>query len=209
MDLTQCRSAIVFGGSFDPPHNAHIQLPQAARTKAGADAVAYLPAAQSPLKARRPATSPDHRLAMLRLALAARDDAIVLTDEIERGGDGPSYTVDTLERLRSRYGSGLTMRLLIGGDQLRIFDQWRCWQRIVELAEPLVMVRPPQTRDQLLGQIPAAFDRPSWAARIVELPAMNVSSTDIRRRVAQGEPIDTLVPPAVAAYIAEHRLYRS
>jgi len=206
--LTQ-NHLILFGGSFDPPHVAHVILPMAVREAVGADAVAYVPAARAPHKLDRVQTDPAHRLAMLRLALSDAEHAVVLTDEIDRAKGGqPSYTVDTLAALREKLRPGVTLRLLIGADQVRIFDQWREPRRIIELAEPLVMVRPPDTRDSLLASLPDEKTREEWASRLLDVPAMDVSSTEIRERVRRGEPIGGMVHPAVQRYILENDLYR-
>lgn len=210
IDLTRCHRVLVFGGTFDPPHVGHVTLPELARQVLDADAVAYVPAAVSPFKTDQPPTPAVHRLAMLRLALRDQPHAAIVTDELDRaaGGHEPSYTVDTLERLRQRLGEQVTLRLLIGADQLRAFDRWKNWRRIVELAEPAVMVRPPETRDSILRDLPAGFDRDTWARRVVELPLVDVSSSDVRRRVREGQPLGDRVSPAVAEYICEHGLYR-
>jgi nicotinate-nucleotide adenylyltransferase len=208
MNLEACKTILVFGGTFDPPHVAHVALPMLAMEAVGADAVAYVPAGVSPFKVAGRTTPADDRLAMLRLAVNHTGWACVLTDEIDRtSDDGPSFTVDTLEALRQRLGLHVTLRLLIGGDQLRAFDLWREHQRIVELAEPTVMVRPPDDEAALLAALPRGFDEQAWSRRLIDLPRLDVSSTMIRQRVADGRRITGLVPPDVECYIHEHRLY--
>jgi nicotinate-nucleotide adenylyltransferase len=208
MKLEEAKHVIIFGGSFDPPHVAHVALPGAVREAVGGDVVAYVPAAKAPHKLDKVQTDPAHRLAMLRLALTGVGDAAVVTDELDRAADGkPSYTVDTLEGLRERLGVGVTMRLLIGADQVRIFDQWREPERVIGLAEPWVMVRPPESRGSLLDSLPDDEARGQWEPRLVDVPAMEISSTDIRERVARGESIVGMVCPAVEQYIKEHGLY--
>ena len=100
------------------------------------------------------------------------------------------------------------VRLLIGADQLRQFDRWRDWRRVIELAEPLVMVRPPDSRQSLLAGLPRGFDRDTWEKRLIDLPLMDINSRDIRGRVARCDPIDEFVPPKVAQYIKAHALYQ-
>lgn len=211
MDLTLCSSLIVFGGSFDPPHVGHVRLPQLARKKLRADVVVYVPAAISPLKTDRRPTPARHRLAMLRLALADEPHATILTDELDRAADHPdrpSYTVETLTRLRERIGDEPAVHLLLGADQAPHFHQWKDFGRVLELASPLVMLRPPWTRDRLLEALPAALDRAAWESAIVELPPIDVSATAVRRRLAAGKNVAGMLDPAVARYIAEHRLYQ-
>ncbi len=209
MRVEDAKHIILFGGSFDPPHVAHLALPMAVREAVGAEVVAYMPAAKAPHKLDKVQTDPVHRLAMLRLAVKGAEYAAVLTDELDRAADGnPSYTVNTLEALRARLRAGVTMRLLIGADQVRIFDKWRDPERVIELAEPLVMVRPPDTRESLLASLPDDEARAQWDPRLVDVPAMEISSTDIRERVARGESIEGMVCPAVERYIREHGLYR-
>jgi len=209
MELESCNNLIIFGGSFDPPHRAHIELPGQVLRQTGADLVAYVPAAAAPLKIAAQQSPAADRLAMLRAALAGCDHALVMTDEIDRAANNePSYTVDTLENLRRRLSDDVKLRLLIGVDQLAQFDRWKNAERIIELADPLVMARPLCDAGDLISSIPDAQQRGWWARRLVAVEPMDISSTDIRRRVANGEPITRLVPPAVEAYIREHGLYR-
>jgi nicotinate-nucleotide adenylyltransferase len=210
--VSSLQTILLYGGSFDPPHVAHLILPMLAMEAVGAGVVTYIPAGQAPHKQGHPYTPAEHRLAMLRLALEGVAHARIHTDEIDRGrapGAGPSYTVETLERLRGELGDSTKLRLLIGADMLRMFDTWRQPARIVELAEPVVMLRPPETVESLLAALPRGFDPAAWKPRLLEgLPLLDLSATAIRRRIAQGRPISGMVTPAVERYIAERGLYR-
>jgi nicotinate-nucleotide adenylyltransferase len=209
-DLSGFKTILLFGGSFDPPHRAHVELPQQAAKALGADLIAYIPAGRAPHKLDIVQTDPQHRLAMLRLALADQPGevpTVVLTDEIDRGPDQPSYTVDTLEALHEQLEPGSKLRLLIGADQLRIFDSWLKPDRIIELAEPVVMVRPPDTREALLADL-QPDERNAWAGRLVETDQIDVSSSGIREGTGAGALSETDVSPAVADYIDQHGLYR-
>ena len=209
MDLHICNKLIVFGGTFDPPHMAHVALPRAVMKKLGADAVAYVPAARAPLKPGSEPSPIEHRFAMLHLALRDCSYAQVLTVEIDRAdADRPSFTVDTLEKLRKELGCGVEMRLLIGSDQMHQFDRWKAPQKITQLAEPLVLVRPPSTRKSCLAPLGRPALRRAWADRLVEVEPMDVSSSQIRNLVARGESISGLVPPPGETYIFRHKLYR-
>ncbi len=209
MDLAKCKKIVLFGGSFDPPHVAHVRLPDLVRRGVDADVTVYMPSGLHPIK-HRDCTPARHRVAMLRLALERVDGACVRTDEIARAEAGePTYTVDTLNALRAELGDAVELRLLIGGDNLRDLHNWKAPGEIVALAQPVVMVRPPDTREAILAALPAEYDRGQWSKRFVDVPRIDVSSTQVRRLIAEGQPIAGFVGPAVEAYIREHGLYRA
>jgi nicotinate-nucleotide adenylyltransferase len=210
LDLRTCRRLLVYGGTFDPPHRAHVQLPREAAKRIGADGVLYIPAGQPPHKPSDDRTPGEHRLAMLQLALADVEDAAIDPRELER--QGPSYTVNTLEALREELGDGVEMRLLIGADMARIFDKWYESKRVAELAEPVVMLRPPDRAENLVAWItddPA--EQAVWRSRLVETPQIDVSSSMLRRRIAEAgvedEMVKEMLAELVRRYIAEHGLY--
>ena len=203
MELKGLKKIVVFGGSFDPPHVGHVRLPELVREKIGADVVLYVPAGRAPHKLEKKQSDASDRVAMLRLALQDMPRAVVSELEINRGEQGqPTYTVDTLRQLRGLIDDDAEMRLLVGADQVLIWKQWRDWREIEKIAEPVVMVRPPETLESLLGKLDAA-DRAAWSGRILELPMMDISSTAIR----DGEGAAGDVCNAVRAYIKEHHLY--
>lgn len=194
-------TVLLFGGSFDPPHRAHVALPQQVRDAIAADHLCYIPAAQQPLKASQ--TPAHHRLAMLQLALTNQPDCHVLDLELKRSG--PSYTVDTLKELQLLWGDNVTLRFLIGADQLASFDRWKDWQTITKLAKPLIM----QRDGQMSITLPNGFDPKVWLPRVVQVDRIDTSSTDLRNRLSKGQHIDpALLDPAVQQYISEHQLYR-
>lgn len=204
-DWTDWRHILLFGGSFDPPHRAHVKLPELARQAVGADGVLYVPAARPPHKLEVKQTPAEHRLAMLRLALHDAPHAAISTIELDRAGDGePSYTINTLEALM-RQCPGAKFQLLIGADQAAIFDRWRRYADLERLAKPLVMVRPPDTVESVLARLSEA-QRDRWRPRVLALPQMDVSSTAIRASLANTQAD---VAPQVARYISEHGLYAS
>lgn len=217
MDLRNYKKILVYGGSFDPPHLAHATLPELVRQHINADITVYIPAAQHPLKTDQPLTPAHHRLAMLQLALSEIPNTVVLQNELNRAAaqptnttapPTPTYTVDTLEELRHTIGPNPEMRLLIGGDCLKEFDRWHKPNKIIELAEPIVMVRPLDSRESLLAGLPGRYVTEDWERRLVDVPVMDVSSTEVRRRVAAGLSLEGLVAPAVVKYMRGHGLYR-
>ncbi|MCA9293845.1 MAG: nicotinate (nicotinamide) nucleotide adenylyltransferase [Phycisphaerales bacterium] len=218
---TAPRTVVVFGGSFDPPHRGHIELPLDAARAIGADWVLYMPAAQSPHKDRAPGASAEDRLGMLRAALRGRSHCSVSDLELHRVGAGPSYTVDTLRELRQAAPSSVTFRLLIGADQALALPRWREPGAIVELAEPLVMRRSHGASEvnlvDRLASLPAPVGAPAsvWHRRVVNVPTVDVSSTQVRALLRHGtDPgaraaLRKLVPSPVLQYIGARGLYRA
>lgn len=208
---SDARSVLIFGGAFDPPHRAHIALPQMVAERIGADWVLYIPAAAPPLK-DGPAASGEDRIAMLNAALGPEARASVTNLELARGGQ--SYTVDTLADLRDRL-PGVTLRLLIGADQARQFHKWREARRVIALAEPVVMLRPPHDdRAAILAEMAPHLtgeELAAWESRFVETPVMEASSTEVREILRQqgseAERLAELLPAGVLALIREGALY--
>jgi nicotinate-nucleotide adenylyltransferase len=222
------RSILVFGGSFDPPHRGHLTLPFEAAARLGCDEVVFVPARVNPLKQDTPPADPADRVRMLEAAIEHRTrdprwtaiSARIDRREIDR--EGPSFTIDTLESIQrdllEEAGRGDAestplprLRLLIGSDQALDFDRWRDWQKIVALAPPVVMPRPPETRTSLAAKYRAHFDSSlagRWSTWTLDLRAEGVSSTEIRRRLAQGEDVSTLLPDGVLDVIMDRGLYQ-
>jgi nicotinate-nucleotide adenylyltransferase len=186
----------IFGGSFDPPHLGHLLPLIDAAESLGLDAVRCVPAAVQPFKVGRATASPQHRLAMTRLLVRGVPGFEVLSTEVDRAG--LSFTVDTLAAMAAA-APGDELVLLLGADAFALFEGWREPERIRALAEIAVLVR--------------GGDGPTDAGagpgvRLLETRRVDISSTELRARVADGRTIRGFVPDAVADYIAEHRLYR-
>ncbi len=196
----------VFGGAFDPPHNAHVALARAALAQLKLQELRIFPTGQAWHKARALSSAAD-RLAMTDLAFSGLPNVIVDTREIRR--DGPTYTLDTLRELQSERPDAQLV-LLIGADQAAALRSWHGFEEILSMAIVAIAHRADPARaasrfdPQTLAPLPAGarFEE-------IDLPPMNVSATDIRLRAARGDDIATLVPPAVARYIDQHHLYAS
>jgi nicotinate-nucleotide adenylyltransferase len=188
----------LMGGTFDPPHVAHLAAAAAARADLGLDEVWFVPAGQPPHKRGRRLSPARTRLALLRRALAGLPGFRVLALELERGG--PSYTVDTLERLHRRH-PGHEWWLVVGADMLADLPNWRDPQRVLALARVAAVPRPGAP-----VRTPRGLD--AARVRVVDAPALPVSSTDLRSRVARGASIRFLVPEAVERYVRRQGLYR-
>lgn len=189
----------VFGGTFDPVHEAHIQLALAARCQLGVDEVWFMVSPQNPWKQGSTLSADEHRLAMVQRAIAGSDGLVACDYEFHL--DKPSYTYQTLRHLRNDYPD-VQFTLLVGGDNWMSFDHWAEYREI--LAHHPIAVYP---RPGCPIATPAAIDEMDINLSIINAPQMDVSSTEIRRRVASGEPIDGMVTDAVRQYILEHQLY--
>lgn len=194
----------VFGGTFDPVHLGHIRMAEEVRDTLGLSQVLLIPAGIPVTRSQLKLTPAEHRLEMIRLAVADKPRLVVSAMEIER--PGPSYTVDTLVELRRRHKED-ELYLLLGWDSLLQIKQWRDPARIIEICYLVSIPRPGYPRPDMenLGD-----DIPGISKKVIilEKPRTDVSASDIRERVIHGKPIDHLVPEPVAEYITKHKLYR-
>jgi len=192
----------VLGGTFDPPHVGHLRLAEVALEQLGLDRVLFVPVGQPPHKPDWPITPAIHREAMVSLAIAGHDRFALSRADLDR--PGPHYTADLLAILRRAYPEA-ELYFLMGGDSLAQFLTWHDPARIVAQARLAVLPRPGWTIDleALERAIPGVGGRIVW----LEGPAVEVSASEIRRRVREGWPIAGMVPPPVEAYIQRHRLY--
>ncbi|MEO5772020.1 MAG: nicotinate-nucleotide adenylyltransferase [Burkholderiaceae bacterium] len=187
----------IFGGSFDPVHNAHVALARTALDALPLDQVLWLPAGQPWQKARH-ITEGVHREAMVRLAIEGEPRFVA--DRRELVATGPSYTLDSVRALQAGQ-PGAEWFLLIGQDQYAGLHTWQNWEELLDRVVLAVANRPgvpPAVHPAVLQHV----------HRSVPLPMLDISSTDIRARVAASQPIDHLVPHRVARYIDQHALYR-
>jgi nicotinate-nucleotide adenylyltransferase len=195
--LHSARTIGIFGGTFDPIHIGHLILAERAREELRLDAVVFVPALLPPHKVLGRSVAPAaNRRDMLELAVASNTRFIVSGHEIERGGI--SYTVDTL-----RYFSELLPRaeftLLLGGDNARDFGKWHDPETIVRLARVAVWDRPE-------SRLPAEL-LPGVGFERIDSPLFDISSTEIRERVASGKSIRYMTPDVVIEYINKYGLY--
>lgn len=208
---------VLHGGTFDPVHNGHLAIARAAHDALGS-VVRMMPAADPPHRAP-PGASAARRAEMLELATAGATGLCVDRRELER--DGPSYTVLTLRELRAR-DPQVPVALLLGADSFLTLPHWREWRDVLDMAHVVVADRPGHGSrlDALAGPLAEAV-RGRWTGdpavlqaapggRVLRLhqPLHDVSATGLRARIAAGHPWHHLVPPAVAAYIERHGLYR-
>lgn len=182
----------VFGGTFDPVHVGHLAIAHAALESVPLDRILFVPAQRSPLKDRGPVASAADRLAMLEAAVRDEPRFSVTRAELER--QGPSYTVETLERLAGED----QLYLVLGSDAIADFSRWKDPDRIARLATLAIAERP------------GAPHLPKDAAMVpFDAPRLDISSRELRARAARGRSLRYLVPDAVWRYIEDHGLYRA
>jgi len=194
----------ILGGTFNPPHLAHMVCASEARAQLGLDRVLLVPTAVPPHKPIDDEPGPIHRLQMCRLAVGEhRDWLSVSTIEIDR--DGPSYTVDTLREIHAN-NPGDELTFIVGGDMAWSLPDWHQPEAILELASFAVAERAGARREEVRARLAgmAGAHRISY----IDVPRLDISSSALRRRVREGRPVDYLVADAVTDYIDQWRLYQ-
>lgn len=194
----------VLGGSFDPVHMAHLLVAETVREALSLDLVLFVPAGAQPLKQGRPVTPAEHRIKMLELALSDNPYFDISRVDVDR--QGPSYTVDTVRQLRAEWGGpALQVWFVLGADSLSSFPRWRDPSGILAQTRLAAVRRPGVSVDlaALEERIPGIAASVDW----VDMPLLDISSTDIRQRIASGQSIRYRVPESVRDYVEANHLY--
>lgn len=198
----------ILGGTFDPIHLGHLEAASAARRALSLDRVLLLPSRTPPHRPTEPRASVFHRFAMAAIAASEYDFAV---SDLEVRREGPSYTALTLQALHLEGFAPAQLFFITGSDAFADVGTWHDYPRILQMANFVVVSRPGAPRPEELIPNPQSsipdMDPTRPTVLSVEAETRDVSSTDIRRRVAAGEPIDGLVPSGVAGHIRRHRLY--
>jgi nicotinate-nucleotide adenylyltransferase len=191
----------IMGGTFDPIHHGHLVAAEEARWQFRLDQVLFIPTGR-PWQKPVGVSPAEDRYLMTVIATASNPAFAVSRLEVDI--PGPSYTVDTLRRLRSELPEGTRLLFIGGADLLQQLLTWKEPEQVLALAELIAATRPDFDVDDVVQKVPAAAGR----IHRMEIPALAISSSDIRARVARGEPIEYLVPEGVARYIQKRALYR-
>ncbi len=194
----------VLGGSFDPPHFGHLAAAQEVGHRLGLQQVLFVPARQNPLKTDAPSGSAEQRVRMVELAVEGDPRFTVSRADVDR--PAPSYTVDLLTLLQAQH-TDAELYFLVGADALRDLASWRQPQEIVRRWRLATFPRaghPAPDLDRLAASVPGLAAR----LELVPVPGVDISSRDLRARVAAGDPIRYLVPDAVRRFIEREALYR-
>jgi len=193
----------IMGGTFDPIHLGHLVAAEEARLRFHLDRVIFVPSGAPPHKKDYEVTPAEHRYAMVVLATASNPHFEASRLELER--PGPSYTVDTMREFRRQCGDECRLYFITGADAMLETLTWRQPEGIAALCEFIAVARPGYD----LGRLSGALSAPIMArVHVLDIPGVEVSSTELRRRAAAGESLRYLTPLAVAQYVRTHRLYR-
>ena len=192
----------IMGGTFDPIHYGHLVTAEEAVWQFDLDQVLFVPTGQPWMKHDSGVSPPEDRYLMTVIAIASNPRFLVSRIEIDR--EGPSYTIDTLRELRERYGEETELFFVTGGDAILEILHWKDAEQTLALARFIAATRPGYDLGRFEREGADRHDR----ITVMDVPALAISSTDIRQRVAKGSPIRYLVPEGVKAYIDKAGLYR-
>ncbi len=195
----------IIGGTFDPVHFGHLIAAECARAEFGLDRVIFIPARIPPHKDARGILDEDKRYHMVDLAVRNNPAFEVSDLELKRGG--VSYTIDTIEHYQKAYPGG-SISFIMGLDSLFILDTWKDIERLAQMCRFIIVTRPGYNihdEEKLWDRLPKVFWR---QADFVPIPGLDISSSDIRKRVSQGKPIRYMLPENVERFIRENHLYQ-
>lgn len=199
----------LYGGSFDPPHHGHLIIARSVAEALRLDRVVFLPSARPPHKDGGTLADPNARAAMVKLCI--EEEPTFELSDFDLARAGPSYTIDTIQHFRKRYGDGVELYWIIGGDSLGELTTWHRVSEIVDACH-VVTARRRSSKDIDWEKLSGSLNG-SQVSRlrdaVLETPIIDISATDIRRRVSKGLSIRFLLPDPVRTYIEEHKLYGS
>lgn len=195
----------ILGGTFDPVHFGHLDAADAARRALNLDQVWLIPSCDPPHRPVDPLASGYHRFALV--ALAVQGDETLRASDIELTRTGPSYTADTLRAVARQGWHASQIFFILGSDAFAEIATWREFPAVLDAANFVVIARPGTTLDAAAARTPSLRERLGRSMFLVEARTRDVSSSTIRARLAARQPIDDLVPAAVARHIVAHHLY--
>jgi nicotinate-nucleotide adenylyltransferase len=214
----------LLGGSFNPVHVGHLAIGRAAVEALALERLVVIPTGNSWQKSgtKHAQVEAGHRLAMMQIAVASMPversaNCDWLVDDVEARRTGPSYTIDTLVELRGRFGPAPALVLILGSDQLRNLATWHRWRELLDYAhiaatqrERVPLAELPEPVERLVAQRgrQALPDAAAGSIVFFQMPPVAVSATGLREQLSRGDYPEALLPPGVADYIRQHRLYQ-
>jgi len=203
----QLNRIAIMGGTFDPIHYGHLVTAEAVRTRYNFDRVIFIPSGIPPHKTGVKVTSSEHRYTMVQLATASNPYFQVSRMEIDRHGS--TYTIDTVKELRSVLGSSLDIYFITGADAVLEILTWKNASELLSMCNFIAVTRPGYDRSVLEDKVRELKEAFNSHIMITDVPAFNISSTEIREKAASKVSIKYLVPESVEQYIKKYNLYNS
>lgn len=195
----------VMGGTFDPIHIGHLMTAEEVRSEFGIDQVVFIPTGHPPHKDSEKVTDSEHRYLMSVLATVENPSFHVSRIEIDR--PGTTYTVDTIESIKKAYPAGVKIYFITGADAVHEILTWERVDELMKICEFVAVTRPGYKRRQLKAKVEELKKSFECKVHYLEVPALAISSSDIRERIRKYKPIKYLVPEAVEKYIHKFELY--
>ena len=205
-NFKDCKSIAIMGGTFDPIHNGHLVTAEAVRHRFNVDRVVFMPAGQPAHKADQKVTHNEHRYLMTVLATMRNENFEVSRIEIDR--PGLTYTIDTIEELKKMCRTDVRLYFITGADAIHQIMTWKEPERLLTLCDFVAVTRPGYDRTKLFADIGEIREKYESRIHYMEVPALAISSSDIRQRARKGEPIKYLLPQEVEDYIYKFGLYQ-
>ena len=205
-ELIGCKKFAILGGTFDPVHLGHIETAKAIINKMGMEKILLLPSGNPPHKDSDSVTDSIHRLNMLKIAVENDSRLVISTMEIDRGGK--TYTVDTIAELRKVFGNDVELFFIMGADAIHYIRTWKSFDRLLKMCSFIAVTRPHYNNRQLKEDADNLIKNYSCRIEIVEIPAIDVSSSEIRFRIKNGMSVENMVSDGVIEYINKNGLYK-
>ncbi|NLM13269.1 MAG: nicotinate-nucleotide adenylyltransferase [Epulopiscium sp.] len=199
------KSLAIMGGTFDPIHYGHLVTAEAVRHEFNIDQVLFMPTGQPPHKSRENITHSEHRYLMTVLATATNPSFNVSRLEIDR--KGITYTIDTIKDLIKIYGTDIELYFITGADALSHILTWKDSEDLLKMCTFIAVTRPEYHKEELIERIELIRNDYQSKIHFLEVPALSISSTNIRDRIKKGMPIKYLLPESVENYIYKFKLY--
>ena len=196
----------IMGGTFDPIHYGHLVTAEAVRQEFQIDQVLFIPTGRPPHKSAKKVSDPEKRYLMTLLATESNDNFFASRLEIDRSGY--TYTIDTIHALKEIYGSDTEIFFITGADAFFQIFNWHNAEELLKSCTFVAATRPGYNKEELLSRVQATQNHPLHKFHFVEVPALAISSSDIRDRVQSGRSIKYLLPESVERFIQKYHLYK-
>lgn len=205
-NFRDCKSIAIMGGTFDPIHHGHLVTAEAVRYRFKVDKVVFMPAGQPAHKTNKKVTHNEHRYLMTVLATMRNENFEVSRIEIDRAG--VTYTIDTIEELKRMCRPDVRLYFITGADAIHQIMTWKESERLLGMCDFVAVTRPGYDKSKLFQDIGEIREKFSSRVHYMEVPALAISSSDIRERAKRGAPIKYLLPQEVEDYIPKFGLYQ-